>query len=123
MKTTMFYDGGCPLCRREVEHYRRIDRARRVDWVDITRQPDRLEAAGLGPDAAMSRLHAFDREGRLVVGVSAFVAVWHALPYYRHLARAVEALRLVGVLDWLYEPFAKWRLRRRCREGVCTRSG
>ena len=31
----MFYDGGCPLCSREVAHYRRLDRRNNVSWVDI----------------------------------------------------------------------------------------
>lgn len=29
-KTTVFYDGGCPLCRREIDHYRRIDPTGRI---------------------------------------------------------------------------------------------
>ena len=43
----MFYDGECPLCRREVAHYRRLDRERRIDWSDITREPERLEKYGI----------------------------------------------------------------------------
>lgn len=30
-----FYDGGCGLCRREIAHYRAIDRDNRIEWVDI----------------------------------------------------------------------------------------
>ncbi|MFT6308343.1 MAG: putative DCC family thiol-disulfide oxidoreductase YuxK, partial [Halioglobus sp.] len=31
----MFYDGACPLCSREVAHYRRIDTNNNVSWLDI----------------------------------------------------------------------------------------
>lgn len=48
---TMFYDGGCPVCQREVNHYCRRDRARIVRWIDISVPGDRLDwlinAAGM----------------------------------------------------------------------------
>ena len=50
----VFYDGGCPLCRREIAHYRRIDSAERLvlgGCNDRTRDTGRawpLPAAGNG---------------------------------------------------------------------------
>jgi predicted DCC family thiol-disulfide oxidoreductase YuxK len=116
----MFYDGGCPLCRREVAHYRRLDREGRVDWLDIHAQPEVLAEIGVSPAQAMERLHARDPEGRVHVGAPAFAVVWDALPYYRWLARLVRGLRLLPLLDWAYTRFAAWRFRRRCAEGACT---
>lgn len=120
MKPTMYFDGGCPFCSREVAHYRRLDRTNRVSWVDISRAPEALALHGISYDAAMERLHATDEEGRLVCGVPAFVAVWRQLPGYRHLARVVVALGLVPLLDQAYGRFASWRLKRRCKAGVCS---
>jgi predicted DCC family thiol-disulfide oxidoreductase YuxK len=119
MKPKMYFDGSCPLCRREVAHYRFLDRRDRVDWVDISREADLLSTHGIDPDAAMRRLHAIDEQGRVVSGVSAFVAVWRQLPVYRYLAWLVEQLDLVPLLDRLYVRFAAWRLRRRCGSGTC----
>jgi len=31
----LFYDGQCPLCRKEIAHYQRLDRQQRVDWQDL----------------------------------------------------------------------------------------
>ncbi len=122
-RTRMFYDGGCPLCRREVAHYRRLDRAGRVDWVDISRDPETLATLGVTLEQAMARLHVQDRQGRLLTGVPAFAAVWDALPGYRHLARLVRALGLVPALDWGYARFARRRYARRCAEGFCAARG
>jgi predicted DCC family thiol-disulfide oxidoreductase YuxK len=119
MKPTMFYDGACPLCRREVAHYRRLDRHDRVTWVDISHDPGALVPHGIDYRAAMERLHAIDEEGRVVTGVPAFLAVWRRLPGYRHLAALVDRLRLETILDGAYGRFAAWRFRRRCADGTC----
>lgn len=119
MKPAMYYDGGCPLCRREVDHYRRLDRLDRVRWVDISREPEALGALGIDLATAMKRLHATDEDGRLVSGVTAFAAIWRQLPGYRHLARIVSALGLVPLLDRAYSRFAAWRFRRQCAAGTC----
>jgi predicted DCC family thiol-disulfide oxidoreductase YuxK len=119
MKPMMFFDGGCPLCRREVAHYQSLDRRNRVCWIDISRASDLLSKYGIDHDAAMRRLHAVDERDSVVSGVAAFVAVWRHLPVYRHLAWFVERLDLVPLLDRLYVRFAAWRFRRRCGSGTC----
>jgi predicted DCC family thiol-disulfide oxidoreductase YuxK len=116
----VFYDGGCPLCRREIAHYRRIDRQSAIRWVDIISEKEALDAAGLDLAAAMRRIHAREADGRLVSGVTAFVAVWRRLPFYRHLASLIDGLRLTAVLDRMYGRFADWRLKRRCAGGRCA---
>jgi predicted DCC family thiol-disulfide oxidoreductase YuxK len=119
-KLTTFYDGGCPLCSKEIDHYRRLDRERRVRWVDITDAGDELSAAGLDVETAMRRLHVREADGRMLSGAPAFVAIWRRLPRYRWLARAVEGARLTRPLNRVYARFADWRFERRCRDGVCA---
>lgn len=121
--TVVFYDGGCPLCSREISHYRRLDRDKAVEWLDLHQSGDRLSQAGIDFGAAMARLHVIEPQWGLVSGVHGFVAIWRRLPYYRHLARLVEGLRLTGPLDRVYDRFARWRLRRRCGGGVCGLPG
>jgi predicted DCC family thiol-disulfide oxidoreductase YuxK len=118
--TIMFYDGGCPLCRREVAHYRRLDRAGRLEWVDISRESGLLQAFGVSFQTGMERLHVLYRDGRLLTGAYAFAAVWSELPYYRWLARLAWLPGVLPCLDRLYGRFARWRFRRRCAEGVCA---
>lgn len=118
---TVFYDGGCPMCAREIAHYRRLAGAERgIVWVDVTREPAPLAQAGLGLETALRRFHV--REGeRWQVGVRGFLALWVRLPGYRWLAQVIEALRLIRPLEALYAHFADWRFRRRGSAGACER--
>lgn len=113
---TMFFDGACPVCRREVAHYQRIDTLARVNWIDITRRPEALSE--LDPEvsytAAMTRLHVIDHRGELHTGVAAFACLWRELPYYRWLAPIVTLPLLEPLLDRGYDALTRWRLRGRC---------
>ena len=120
-RTIMYYDGGCPLCRREVDHYRRLDKTHRVRWQDIAQHVSELERHGIRAQDALARLHVIDRNGDLQTGAWAFAAVWDELPGYRWLARLVRALHLIPAMDMIYRRFAPWRLRRRCRDDRCAR--
>lgn len=116
-KPVIFYDGGCPLCRREIQHYWRLDLDGRIEWLDVADPTVSLERFGLARQSTLQRLHAIDERGGVQVGVPAFLTIWRALPGYRWLAAAIVGLRLTGVLDVLYRRFADWRYGRRCKEG------
>lgn len=115
---TVYYDGGCPLCSKEIAHYRRLDKPGRIRWVDLMAAGEELEQVGLDFETAMRRIHVREADGRLVSGVPAFVAMWRRLPGYRMLAGGVQGLRLTRPLEWGYVRFADRRYRRRCRDGA-----
>ena len=114
----VFYDGGCPLCRREIAHYRHLDRHGRLCWVDICAQPDVLAHYGITWKSAMQRLHVRDVDGRMLTGAYAFAALWQRLPYYRWLATLVSLPGMLLLLDKAYSGFAHWRWKRRC-DAMC----
>lgn len=117
-RPVVFYDGGCGLCGREIAHYRRLDGAARIHWLDISREPQALAAHGLGLDEAMAVFHVRGADGAMHRGVAGFVELWRHLPYYRRLAWLVTRLGLVGPLERGYARFARWRLGR--RGGACS---
>jgi predicted DCC family thiol-disulfide oxidoreductase YuxK len=117
---TVFYDGACSLCQREIAHYRRLEKAEAVRWVDISRDQATLDAHGLTRADAMQRLHVRDAAGNWHIGAWAFVELWSYLPGYRWLAAALRHSRTLPLLDRGYALFARWRLRRRCASGACS---
>ena len=118
-KPTVLYNGSCPVCRTEIEHYQKLDRdTDRLAWRDIGAS-DQAAGCGVGPEALRRRLHVVDADGRLLVGVPAFARIWQELPRYRWLARLVDRPVVRPLAAWLYEPLAAglyaWDRRRRRR--------
>lgn len=112
-KPTVLYNGACPVCRTEIEHYQRLDGDihPKLAWRDINRldgEPASCDPAscGIGADAMRRRLHVVDADGQLLVGVPAFARIWDHLPRYRWLARLVRLPLVRSVAPWLYEPLA-----------------
>lgn len=118
-RLTVYYDGGCPACRREMAHYQLQPGASSVDFVDASSDADALITAGLDRQAAIERLHARDAEGRWFIGVPAFRELWLRLPRYAPWARRFLPLLDSPAMAWAYARFCRWRLRRRCGPTGC----
>ena len=105
---TMLYDGGCPLCSKEVAHYKRRDKQSRVNWVDIDANSQPLAQYGITQEAAMKRLHVI-QDGNIVIGARAFAAIWSQLPGYRLIVPVVKLKPIMWMLEKLYDWFAEKR--------------
>ena len=44
---TVFYDGKCGLCSKEINHYRKIAPSNIFNWQDITESADELNQEGI----------------------------------------------------------------------------
>lgn len=108
---TVFYDGGCPLCEREIAFYRRRRGADRLMWIDLSRSTQEEVAPGLSRQAALARFHVRHGDGRLVSGGAAFAALWAALPGFRPLGRALQQPPFAWVIDRAYPLFLRVRPR------------
>jgi predicted DCC family thiol-disulfide oxidoreductase YuxK len=103
-KSTVYFDGSCPLCRAEIGYYRRTDQAGSLCFVDVS------ESAALTPEGttqqqAMERFHVRASDGRILSGAAAFVEVWSRLPKWRLAARAASLPGVLPVLEWGYRMF------------------
>ena len=123
MRPVVLYDGGCPMCSREIAHYRRRPSADDIDWIDITATDDLEARFGVSRDQAMASFHVRDSNGAWNEGAAGFVALWLMLPGYRPLGKAISATGLIRLLDPAYRTFARWRQRRRCADGACETPG
>ena len=94
---SVYFDGSCPLCQREIAMYRRLPEAAWIEWVDVSSGQD------LGGDlscaAAMARFHVRDSDGRLFSGAAAFSQMWRKFPGWRWLGW----LSAWPPMSWLFE--------------------
>jgi predicted DCC family thiol-disulfide oxidoreductase YuxK len=123
---TLYYDGLCPLCSREIAHYRKKAVGDALRFLDIT--DPQFDAAEHGLDATrIHRVMHVKVGDELRVGLDAFIAVWEAIPSYRWLARVARLPGLYGLLTLAYHFFAAvrpWLPRRKrllCQSGTCQR--
>jgi predicted DCC family thiol-disulfide oxidoreductase YuxK len=104
---TIYHDGECPLCRREISLMRRLDRRRAITFVDVS-APD--AACPIDPARMLARFHASE-DGRLLSGAAAFAAMWRAIPLLRPLGLAARAPWLLALIERLYLAFLRVRPR------------
>ena len=108
----VYYDGKCGLCRREIEHYKRVAPADRFVWLDIATDPAGLADIDISQADALRRLHACDASGTVYVGVAAFIAIWRGLNYWCYLAMIVNLPLLKPLAVFAYDRFADYRFSR-----------
>lgn len=105
-QVTVWYDGGCPLCRREIAAMRRLDRRGRIAFVDVD-----WDGEGVCPiDRAelLARFHACE-DGRIVSGAAAFAAMWRAIPMLRPLGLLARYQPMSMMLERGYRLFLRIR--------------
>lgn len=88
-KLTIFYDGFCPLCVKEMEKLKQFDKNDAIQLIDI--HTSAFEPyTSIDPEQASTILHAFDEQHKLLLGLDAVHQAW----------------TLVGK-GWLYAPL-RW---------------
>lgn len=77
---TLFYDGQCPLCAKEIRTLRKLQRGNLI-FADIHEQHDGSSNLP-GHEALLKRLHLMTWTGEWVIGLPANVRAWsHALRF------------------------------------------
>ena len=108
-EVVVWYDGACPLCRREIGIMRRLDRRGALTFVDVAR-PGGAETCPLDPADMLSRFHVRE-DGQLLSGAAAFAAMWRAIPLLRPLGLLARNRIVLALLEGLYVQFLKVRPR------------
>ena len=103
-KSTVYFDGSCPLCQAEIGYYRRKDQAGAFCFVDVS-ETGAVTPEGITQQRAMQRFHVRASNGRVLSGAAAFVEVWKRLPKWRWAARAASLPGALAALELGYRIF------------------
>ena len=88
VELTILYDGGCPLCLREVNFLEHRDQGKKIEFVDVNEITYSAEQfQNISYRQAMERIHAVRRDGTVITDIAVFR----------------EAYRLIN-LGWIYRP-------------------
>lgn len=106
---TVFYDGACPLCSREIAFYRRRRGAATVAWIDIAQTGAGEVIPGLSRDQALARFHVVETNGKLLSGGAAFSRLWQEFPVFRPLGLLLQVWPFSSIAEYGYLLFLKFR--------------
>lgn len=109
---TVFYDGNCGLCAKEIAHYKRIAHNGAFNWVDITQNIKPLNDLNITLEQAMKKLHTQDANGKIYIGIDSFILIWKHLPYFKPLGYIVSLPIIKHIASFAYYKFANWRFKR-----------
>lgn len=100
----VFYDGACPVCRREIAFYQeRLDTD--AAWRDVSCEaPEGLDE-GLDRETLLARFHVRRADGQIASGPAAFFAIWRGSARWGWLARALDRQPILAIGEAVYALF------------------
>ncbi len=108
-KLTVYYDGLCKVCDREMSFYKSSQGAEQICFVDICSSGFDAQKEGVDPFEVHKVMHAKTAEGQLRLKVDAFIAIWEVLPKFQILAKVAKNKPFRSLLDLGYKGFVKVR--------------
>ncbi|WP_051710336.1 thiol-disulfide oxidoreductase DCC family protein [Andreprevotia chitinilytica] len=118
---TVYHDGSCPICNREIAVMKRLNRKQHVMFVDISATGFDPAPTGKTLAELNAKLHVYGDDGQLHLGLDAMRAIYRTLGL-GPLITLTELPGLRGLLDSAYAHFARRRASRatNCDSGTCT---
>lgn len=119
----IFYDSLCPVCSKEINMLKRLDKKQRIEFVDITSTAFNPAQYGKTIDDFVGTIHGQREDGSIVTGMSVFRMVYKEVGLGWLFAWTSWPI-LRPCTDYFYNLFAKIRPRfssfdQTCDSGRC----
>lgn len=111
-KATLFYDGQCPLCSREMRWLNRFKDAN-LQLIDVHQM---LSLSADERERLLRRLHLKQADGHWLMDMDASVVAWSFTPF-GFLLRPLRWRLFARLVDHFYE---RWADKRYCRVYGCS---
>lgn len=105
----VYYDGGCPVCSREIAVYRARPGAAGFRFVDVSAADPAALGPGLTRAAALARMHVRRPDGTLLSGAAAFAEMWRRMPGLGWLGRLLAVPGVDALAEVAYRGFLRVR--------------
>jgi predicted DCC family thiol-disulfide oxidoreductase YuxK len=105
----VYFDGGCPVCSREIAFYKTRPGAAGFTWVDVSAGDSATLGSDLTREAALARMHVRRADGTLLSGAAGFAEMWRRMPGFTWLGRLVALPPMRAAAELAYCGFLRAR--------------
>ena len=106
---TVFFDGSCPICSKEINFYKMRAGADELSWVDVSDEEIPIPIQTRSREELMARFHVLSSSGELVSGGAAFAELWASLPAFKIFGKIFKLPILRYLIDVGYDIFLTLR--------------
>lgn len=106
---TVYFDGSCPLCSREIAWYRNRAGAESVCWSDVSKVAECNVAEDLKTCDAINRFHVRKSDGTLISGALAFSELWQTIPSLKLAGKITRLPGIRHIAEVVYKIFLYFR--------------
>ena len=125
-KLTIFFDGGCPLCKREVDFLQSRNQKGYLSFIDINTSDFYLDLRyGITYKQAMERIHALKSDGSVIKDIKVFQEAYNLIDLGWIYAPTKIPI-FDTFIEFIYRIWAKYRLKLTFRpsiEKLCSEKG
>jgi len=110
MTHKVYYNSACPVCKAGIkDQRRRMEQCRiaNVEWMDVHHDPTVIAETGSTLEQVRERLHVRDANGRMHIGIDAFIYLWQQTPQQLWLAKLLQLPIIHQSAHIAYNVFAK----------------
>ena len=101
----VYFDGQCPLCKREINFYRGLKTNSEITWIDIEEESFDQSQTGISKDKLKRRFHVEKDNTEVFSGGYAFLELWKHVCVSSQIAKILDNYFIPRLLDKLYDFF------------------
>ena len=104
----VFYDGNCPICKREIGVYKKLNQNKHIKWYNIYDDDKALKIIKKSREDCLRIFHVIDK-AKVYTGIEAFFILWKDIKYFKILYYVFNFFIIKYSLNFLYKIYADYR--------------
>jgi len=97
----VYFNNSCNICKAEINLYKK-ENIQDLNWIDITKNKNAEEDTNKSDKELLRRLHVKE-DGKVYVGVDAFLLIWKKIPKYKFLYKFFKLPIIFHIFNIGYE--------------------
>ena len=104
----VFYDGNCPICKKEIELYKQLNKNKSIAWYNIYSDKKALKIINKSREECLKTFHVID-DNKIYKETEAFFILWKDIKYFKILYYLFNFKLIRYFLNIFYKIYAKYR--------------